>query len=345
MSHRHPVTFADLAARLKQFRRKGDDMQDMLDHCRLCYSETIARNVVDSLKKWTPKPYHTANDEGNASNFLDVRHTIGRLARHRKAAKAIVTAAARFPALFDDYEIQTCPSSGKAETSPTMAKNATLDGMVIRMLPMDDPRVESIQSSLHQMDTKLNIFECIQQVYSRRDFRPIVHAELILLEHLHNKEYMPIGERYIGCSKPACYCCYHYICAHPGRFIRPASHHKIYLNWRPPDVIDDDAGLAAKRRDVILDTMLLEIRRDTCSQIEEQRVKYPFHNDSTTGITSLASIILDDNPVTSPTETNVDGDEGPSGDDSGLAEQGSEDEQGSEGEPGEVIFLNKGSFL
>ena len=86
------MTFADLAARLRQFQPKGDDIQHMLEHCRLCYSETIARKVVDSLKKRTPKPYHTANDEGNAFNFQNVRHIIGRLARHMKAAKAIVAA-------------------------------------------------------------------------------------------------------------------------------------------------------------------------------------------------------------------------------------------------------------
>jgi OTT_1508-like deaminase len=337
------VTFADLAAQLRQFQRKGDDIQHMLEHCRLCYSETIVRKVVDSLKKWTPKPYHTANDRGNASKFLEVRYCIGRLARHMKAAKAIVAAAARFPALFDDCEIQTCPSSVKAKTSPIMASKTTLDDIVIRMLPKDDPRVKHIQNLLHHMETilKFDILKRIQQEYSRPDFRPIVHAELVLLEHLHNKEYIPVGERYIGCSKPACYCCYHYICAHPGRFVRPACHQNIYLNWRHPDIIEDDAA-AAKSRDDILDVMLREIRRDACSQIEEQRNKYPFHRDTTTGIMSSASIILDDNPVASP---NVDADECQSGDDSGLAEGGSEDGEGSEGEPDEVILLNKGSFL
>ena len=105
---------------------------------------------------------------------------------------------------------------------------------------------------------------------------------------MHQYDFVE-GDKYIACSKPACYCCYHYICAHPGNFIRPASHNKVYLNWRPPDVINDDAkGSAAMCQRDIMNDMLKCIRRDVLTQIKNQSGRRRSHPDSTTGITVTA---------------------------------------------------------
>ncbi|KAF4626908.1 hypothetical protein G7Y89_g11247 [Cudoniella acicularis] len=89
------------------------------------------------------------------------------------------------------------------------------------------------------MDAKFNIQDRLQAQYHDKDFRPRVHAELNLLEYFHmNRLPFVDDDRFIGCSKPACYCCYHYISLHPGGFVRPSSHGIRYLNWRPPDLVN-----------------------------------------------------------------------------------------------------------
>ncbi|KAH6722575.1 hypothetical protein BKA61DRAFT_702089, partial [Leptodontidium sp. MPI-SDFR-AT-0119] len=68
-------------------------------------------------------------------------------------------------------------------------------------------------------------------------FKPRVHAELNLLECFYTKRLAFVDDnRFIGCSKPACYYYYHYICLYPGGFVRLFSHRVRYLSWRPPDL-------------------------------------------------------------------------------------------------------------
>jgi hypothetical protein len=219
-----------------------------------------------------------------------VRHDIGRLGSHKKAASTLVAAAMKFPTLFDNFEIKRLPSPKPAERPSPMDNLTTLDGIVVRMLPKDDKNVPFYQEALKDMDSKSQILQRLVEEYKKSTFLPRVHAELILLEHFHMHQYDFVeGDKYIGCSMPACPCCYHYICAHPGNFIRPASHNRIHLNWRPPDVINDDAkGSAAMRQRDIMNGMLKRIRGDVLTQIKNQSGRRCLHSNSTTGITTTA---------------------------------------------------------
>jgi len=222
--------------------------------------------------------------------FSNVRHYIGRLGWHKKAAKVLVNYAERFSSLFADFEVKACPSPQPAEKPPQADQLTTLDGIVKRMLPKDDPRVHETQEALQFLDSKFKVHKRIMERYNDPWFLPRVHAELVLLEHFYTHDLRFFSQdKYIGCSKPACYCCYHYISAHPGNFVRPACHNKTYLNWRPPDIDDDDKQAVKHRRDII-NAMLNVIRKDVIAQIKDRRGPNKDHHDSTTGIsTSLFS--------------------------------------------------------
>jgi hypothetical protein len=112
------------------------------------------------------------------------------------------------------------------------------------------------------MDMKFNILDRLLTLYKDKSFRPRVHAELILLEFYHvNRLPFVDDDRFIGCSKLACYCCYHYISAHPGGFIRPPSHGIRYLNWRPLDIVDTMNDSEKKHQCDVLNQMITQIRR------------------------------------------------------------------------------------
>ena len=269
---------------------KDHKEESMLDLCRFSYVARASIFMKSLSQRSEQGSGQACIQESNASTFLKVRHYIGRLGSHMKAAKILVATAMRFPRLFDDFEVKHLPSPMSAERPPQVDDLTTLDGIAVRMLPKGDPRLLSCQEDLRDMDRKFGIHTRLMEEYSKPTFLPRVHAELILLEHFYVQQYEFVDkDRYVGCSKPACYCCYHYICAHPGNFVRPASHNKIYLNWRPPDIIDDDAeGSTAKHRRDTMNKMIAEIREDVLVQIRDQSGRRNAHPDSTTGITVTA---------------------------------------------------------
>ena len=239
-------------------------------------------------------------EDSNAGRLTKIRHYIGRLSCHLKSAKVLVAAATRFPTWFsDEISFEFCPSPARATEPPPTDEHTTLNDIANRMFSKNSEHLGPIKEALGFMDMKFRISERMMETYNNPNFLPRVHAELILLEHFYTNKYRFVdGDKYIGCSKPACYCCYHYICEHPGGFVRPACHNKNYLNWRPPDIPDDDP-IALEHRRNIINKMVEKIRRDVIAQILEKRGYHNAHHDTTTGIDTsvvdyMASLVLDD---------------------------------------------------
>ncbi|KAF9887618.1 hypothetical protein FE257_009711 [Aspergillus nanangensis] len=120
--------------------------------------------------------------------------------------------------------------------------------------------------------------------------KTIVHAELLILDHFERTggDFLNNADKYIGCSKPACYLCYQYICSHPGGYVRPPSHQKLYVKWRLPDIRENERNAATRLRnqDQILRRMIEFVRRDLKNDIANRVGKLKPHPDSTAGGTS-----------------------------------------------------------
>jgi hypothetical protein len=93
------------------------------------------------------------------------------------------------------------------------------------------------------------------------------------------------NDRFIACSKLACYYYYHYISLHPGDFVRPPSHGIRYLNWRAPDLVDETNTREKNSQRDILNKVIAQIRRDALRQIDQRKGPSAWHPDFTTGIT------------------------------------------------------------
>jgi hypothetical protein len=119
-----------------------------------------------------------------------------------------------------------------------------------------------------------------------RSAKTRVHAELLLMDHFERNKctFLDGCEKYIGCSKPACYLCHMYITHHPS-------------HWRLPDVFDQDVDgvtLLAIQESILL-KMIESVRRDLYAEMRSRTMRPPYHTDSTTGITStLESRYLDE---------------------------------------------------
>ena len=109
------------------------------------------------------------------------------------------------------------------------------------MLPAQSPDLARYQLALSEMDMRFSIFKQYLEMYCDNNFKPRVHAEVQILDFFHNKELKFEGsDKFVACSKPACYCCSLYFHHHPLRPVMPASHEKIYKNWKLPDWVTGD---------------------------------------------------------------------------------------------------------
>ncbi|KAF2789679.1 hypothetical protein K505DRAFT_252814 [Melanomma pulvis-pyrius CBS 109.77] len=118
---------------------------------------------------------------------------------------------------------------------------------------------------------------------------PRVHAEIQVLEQFYGSKLSFAGDDpFIACSKPACFCCLLYFRYHPGHFVEPTSHLKIYLNWRPPDINDEYDIVGQERQRDIVNSMTRDVRKEALRQIAEKSEPQAWHPDSLTGITESA---------------------------------------------------------
>ncbi|RDL33069.1 Uncharacterized protein BP5553_08508 [Venustampulla echinocandica] len=273
-----------LADWLRSFQGFDDDLTGL---CRFSYQQRSSPYIRELRQHIGDEISGMTKDESRKQDFLLARHYIGRLGSHLKAAKILTAAGWRMPELFDNFDIRIRPSPKAPSFPPPTDGLTTLEGIIKRMLPAQSNEIERYQEALAVMDNKFQILDRLQAQFTDKDFKPRVHAELNLLEYLYNNRIPFVGDdRFIGCSKPACYCCYHYISLHPGGFVRPSSHGIRYLNWRLPDPIDDTNLEEERHRRVILNKLIAQIRLDALRQIDQCRGPSPWHPDSTTGITN-----------------------------------------------------------
>jgi len=215
-----------------------------------------------------------------------------------KASKIVVAASVRLPNLFHDFIIRRKISTS-ALPPPLEERNPTLHEIASRMLtvPID---LTKYREALDELDQKFNLSTTLHDLCMSPTWTPRVHAELILLDFFWSQHLEFVaGDKYIGCSKPACYCCYHYIKAHPGNFAIPACHNNNYLNWRAPDILNPEDYDGIKTREKILNEMTQKIRNDVVAQVMERRGPAKWKPDSMTEISSVQLDTLQISPVNS----------------------------------------------
>lgn len=231
---------------------------------------------------------HSARDEQFPSKpFGDLRHYIGRLGEHLKVVKNLVDAILAMPDLLDNFKIETRRSSCSIP-SPLHPDRIELNGIVGRMFN-DGGEITRYRASLATMD-RIVEGDLSRGVKKESSFTTRVHAELLLVDLFQEHEYdFVANDKYVGCSKPACYCCYHYIAALRGGFhlSMPACHNNVYLAWRVPDLARHRGAAAEKRRRDVMNTMILSIRDDLRRQVDSRRPRGQPQFDSMTGVTPL----------------------------------------------------------
>ncbi|KPM43992.1 hypothetical protein AK830_g2509 [Neonectria ditissima] len=268
-----------------KFEKKADPFET----CQVAYN---ARNdpQVQTLRKLGQESLSSTGSMVTADPFRTVKHMIGRLAEHIRVAEQLLEDSNRLHPLLDEYRVDTVQLP-VCVPPPEADSQTSLNGILKRMLPAGDKRVGDYESYLAQMGVE----DQINDKYEKQASKPCVHAEIQMHEHFYrNRLVFADGDRFIGTSKFACYCCKLYFRHHRAGYVEPDSHEKVYLNWGP---IALPQGQKDPRWIELRDVMIL-VRKDLCDivlrQVERQQTASISRPDSMTGITRSENEVFED---------------------------------------------------
>jgi hypothetical protein len=255
-----------------------------IDAVRMCY----ATSQDDNLKVMM-----VACKSGNLDqkNFA---HYVHRLGAHIEATKTIIRAARKVEVLrkIDDVSYRGKPDFPLLER--VELTGADLDPLKIiqgaSLTPMEEARnVEAFRrrdvfsNFRKKMMDHQNLYW--RDVVGHQLELPVrVHAELQLLYLFAAGRYRFVNDdRYIGCSKGACYFCYKYFETHhfkeedgsTTRPVMPATHNTVI------------PGVCVAKANMFTDTMKRNlssaIRQDILTSLNSDKEPFPFHPQSTDG--------------------------------------------------------------
>lgn len=204
----------------------------------LCYALRGAE--VDEIRR---RLKHTEDD------FSKLAHYIGRLGATRSSANTVVRAMIKVPALRKISSIRTVKAPDPREVTIDREYMSPYEIVWAICEHSTSQNPIQIQSALHaivNLDSPLN-GEIRAGLVFRKSIVTRVHAELQIADKFsRDQQYMKFvdDDRYVGCSKPACYFCYNWLSNHRHKYALPATHHKIIPGCRGPDSDINEAGAA-----------------------------------------------------------------------------------------------------
>jgi OTT_1508-like deaminase len=211
------------------------------------------------------------------NDILETRHSIGRLGCFYRLPTTLIEAVVEIPRITENISVKRClrPNGAKA---PLRAET-TLEAIVGSMFS-EESKKKAFLEKIKAIDTIANISGRIKDSCC---FSTRVHAELQIADLFRSSgfEYFG-GDNYIGCSKPSCFCCYHYLQALCPEVALDGSHNRVYIRWQPLEFGNDNE----KRR--ALDALIQKVRME-CSLQVNKRGSLGRHHDTRTGTFSEIS--------------------------------------------------------
>lgn len=226
-------------------------------------------------------------------DMAEVAHYIGRLGAHQYAVSMIITAYLNVSVL-RKTKVRRLPSAN--------VKHITLpaESVDFHTTCQDISRSTYLRYPGHDLYTRLYTrnflsgFVIPSKLAKTSPLTTRVHAELLIVDYLSRKKLEFIDDdKYVGCSKPACYFCHQWISLHPGGFEVPASHKKVILGCRGPEVdgAEDPKGNGARIRRQQYSRMIRKIIRDIEDQVDIQHLPNRPRHLSSNGSSRAPSIV------------------------------------------------------
>lgn len=206
-------------------------------------------------------------------NCVRLQHSIHRIGAQVEAVFRVTNAALQIKALCRICEVNIVrhpEEAKKAHTCEVINIEQTPDDILQQALDRLNKENLSwmIEQSIYPMqqvpvlfanlvgkcedseNTKLENEIKIWQDYHRRPaFGKTLHCELVLSHGFRNKRFKFFADdKFIGCSRPACYSCYQHLISMPGGCVAPSSSQNVFPYLQPPPLPGNDEDLAFHRQ-------------------------------------------------------------------------------------------------
>lgn len=222
-----------------------------------------------------------------SKHWYELHHGAARLLSYLRASKRLIATRKSLPELFENFEVCFVKSSTPARCP--LKTRPVGDGLsmreIIGRMTSDPAELEKYQGYAQQLE-KMELDKDIQEMEWEKTLRPIVHAEILVLDSLVNDGSTNFsrffkGYKYIGCSKPTCRLCDYYFSFHPSGIQVRQSHRNIYPNWRAPDVYGVLGSAAMKETEALLIKILGRVREDAFRTLLEKLPDSKRHDSNT----------------------------------------------------------------
>jgi hypothetical protein len=241
---------------------------------------------------FSPLQMLSGQDQSRYQQFEQLHKLLYKLGKHVTICHKLIDAVVLLPQDFGPgFQVRTVNSS-RLQAFPIPSKETKVEAIAGRMFRTPEEKAQFMNKLSAIWDTE----ELLSQPQDEIKTKTKVHAELLLVNHFERAGGSFLGgrDKYIGCSKPACYLCYAYIRQHPGLYTLPASHQKLYISWRMPDIFESEPHCHERLiiNEEILMRMITEVRWSLTTEIASRGPRFPFHPDSTAGITSSGRLSI-----------------------------------------------------
>jgi hypothetical protein len=249
----------------------------------LCYQQR-KNKAFDILK------HFSSQGNEHSLDYERLYKLLYKLGKHIMLFKKMICATFSLRQVFQGgFMVEPIPASTPKPMPLPKLTDRALNNIVTRIFPGDDER----NQFYHHLDQFYNLnMEKIKQslqLWEKAQVR--VHAEILLIDYLDKTggKFLDNNDKYVGCSKPACYLCYQYICQHPGKYTHPPAHQKVYHAWALPIVQADDRTCSEKyaRHNRFLRQIAEDLRSELRHEVRRQLAPRKFHTDSTAGESSV----------------------------------------------------------
>ena len=168
----------------------------------------------------------------DVQTYRHIRHYLGRLASWARSTVFVVNAANSHHLLTRHVRVRCVQSSCDVSREAPSTDKSALQALVASLTRAGVHNARQMCESRWQA-----LLEPYKKRWESLSMGTTVHAEVTMVDHFYHEDLVfAYGKRYIGCSKPSCFCCGVYMCNHPLQPQRRPCHNNVWIQWSPGEL-------------------------------------------------------------------------------------------------------------
>lgn len=283
-------TNSDLATLCEWFQKEFYKSGVMLEECDMP-DLAISCYIARTKKAFDILDHGSGQGNEQSLAYERLYKLLNKLGKHVLLFKRMVHAIVALRLDFQKgFVVEPITASTPTPIPLPQLSKRTMEKIIARVFPKEDER-SRFYHHLSQFYNMEGIYQSLK-LYKEKG-RVRVHAEILLIDYFDkiDVDFLDNDDKYVGCSKPACYLCYQYISQHPDHYTLPQTHQKLYHAWCLPIVRANDRNYTDKlrRHKQFLNQVTENLQSGLRNEMRQQVAPRKYHADSTAGASSIAN--------------------------------------------------------